>query len=414
VFSIFIYNLSIFFYQLAVKVAAPFSSKALAWIDGRKNLPDWNKLTNKKGKRIWFHCASLGEFEQARPLIEKFRNDNKEHAILLTFFSPSGYEIRKNYEAADLVAYLPLDTAANAEAFIGQAKPDLVFFVKYEFWYHYLATLKKNRVPVVLFSAVFRKQQVFFKWYGSLFRNMLQNFTTIFVQNEESKALLQTININSTVAFDTRFDRVYQIAGARKTFAAVEKFKGDKKILIAGSTWPADEELLIPFILNNSLPGYKFIIAPHQIEAERMHALYAQIKQRAVRFSELNETNALTAEVLLIDNMGNLASLYAYGDIAYIGGGFNASVHNVLEATVYGIPVLFGPNYKKAEEAKELVKANLAFEVTSYAAITEKIRYAASHLVTDQLYKLNMKSFVEKRLGGTEQIFAATFNYLKA
>ncbi len=411
-FSIFVYNLAIFFYRLGIYAAAPFNAQARQWLDGRKQQPDWNRLNAKKGKRIWFHCASLGEFEQARPLIEKFRNERKDDAIIITFFSPSGYEVRKNYEGADLVAYLPADTAKNAEQFINQLKPDLAFFVKYEFWFHHLQQLQQQKTPVVLFSAVFRKNQVFFKWYGHLFRQVLKMFTKVFVQNEESRTLLQSIGISATVAFDTRFDRVYQIAETKKAFPLVEKFKGDKKVVIAGSTWPADEELLLAFIINNSLPGFKYIIAPHQIEPGRLTALFAQLKHRGVRFSEMNETNVLSADVLLVDNIGNLASLYACGDIAYIGGGFNTSVHNVLEAAVYNIPVLFGPNFKKAEEAKELVSSNLAFEVNTYAGLTEKIRYAASHLVTDQMYKLKLRNYMESHLGGTVQVYNAALIYL--
>lgn len=346
--------------------------------------------------------------------MEQLRQERKDDAIILTFFSPSGFEIRKNYEGVDLVAYLPLDTPQNASEFISALNPDIAFFVKYEFWFNHLTELRKRNTPVILFSAVFRPNQVFFKWYGSLFRRMLSLFSHILVQNSESQALLKSIGLNADVAGDTRFDRVFQIAQIRKQFPLVEQFKGASNIFIAGSTWQHDEELLIQLINENLLTGYKFIIAPHNINQERIHELIKSLAPAAITFSALNTQNAGTAQVLIIDNIGNLASLYAYGNIAYVGGGFNASVHNILEAVVYEIPVLFGPNHQKSEEAKELIKLGLAFTINDYNSLNEKIRYAVSHLVTDSLYKLKVKSYISNHLGGTRQVALVANKYLTA
>ena len=410
--SIFFYNIAIYCYGLALRLAAPFNNRARLWVDGRKNEPNWSKLNLKSGKRIWFHCASLGEFEQARPLIERLRNERKEDTIILTFFSPSGFEIRKNYEGADLVAYLPLDTPENAGTFIARLKPDLVFFVKYEFWFNYLNQLKNQNIPVILFSAVFRPNQVFFKWYGGLFRQILKTFSHIFVQNNSSKVLLENIGIKASVANDTRFDRVYQIAQSRKSFPLVELFKSNAKIFIAGSTWQRDEELLIKLINENILPDYKFIIAPHNINPARVDEIINELKPAAVRFSALSAENVVTSKVIVVDNIGNLASLYTYADIAYIGGGFNASVHNILEAAINNIPVLFGPHHQKSEEAKELVALQLAFTISDYDGLNEKIRYAVSHLVTDSLYKLKVKDYMQAHLGGSETVLKTANTYL--
>lgn len=371
------------------------------WIDGRKG---WqNKLSNfqwGKEKRIWIHCASLGEFEQARPVIEKLKSQEPKPKIILTFFSPSGYEIRKNYEYADRVIYLPLDTKANAKAFLDLVKPDAALFVKYEFWFHYLNELSKKNIPTILFSSIFRNEQLFFKWYGSFFRTMLSKFSKVFVQNEKSKLLLQTIAVESEVCFDTRFDRVYEIAQNRKRFPLVEKFKSSSKILIAGSTWPNDEQLLLQLINENILSGYKFILVPHDIDLKKIIALQKKLNVESVLFSELNIQNALTAQIILVDSIGSLSSLYAFGEIAYVGGGFNAGIHNILEAVVYNIPVLFGPKYKKSEEAKELVALGEAFSITSFHNLKTAIQTMAAK--TDHAGK----KYVEERIGGTEKIVA--------
>ncbi|MFI5205938.1 MAG: 3-deoxy-D-manno-octulosonic acid transferase, partial [Candidatus Paceibacterales bacterium] len=311
--SILVYDIFIGLYRLGIALASPFNHKARLWVEGRKQ----QQITFNKpgpGKTFWFHCASLGEFEQARPVIEAVKKGGGNNCIILTFFSPSGYEIRKNYEFADKVFYLPADTKSNAINLIEAIKPDMVLFAKYEFWFHYLDELHKRKIPTILFSSVFRKEQVFFNWYGGLFREMLQKFSLIFVQDEGSQKLLASVSILAKVAFDTRFDRVYENAGKRKLFPLVEKFKGNAQIFIAGSTWPKDEELIVRMISENVLPGFKYIIAPHNIDKAAIDSLKNACPKKTVFFSELNESNAGDAEILIVDNIGNLSSLYAYGN----------------------------------------------------------------------------------------------------
>ena len=399
--SLLLYNISIRLYEFAIYFSSFFNNKAKLWIEGRKQNPDFSKLGNT-GKRIWFHCASLGEFEQARPVIEKIKKQIPDSKIVLSFFSPSGYEIRKNYELADLVLYLPLDTEKDAQQFIKQIKPDVTLFVKYEFWYNYLNELKSKNIPVILFSSVFRKDQVFFKWYGGFFRSMLTMFDKIFVQNTASRELLSSISVSSEVAFDTRFDRVYQIAQSPKSFPLVEKFKGVVKLFIAGSTWEADDELILRLIANKEMRKAKFIIAPHDINDEKVNALINCLKN-SVRLSELTETNAATADVIIVDSIGNLASLYAYADIAYVGGGFNTSVHNILEPAVYGMPVLFGPNNTKSVEASELIEAGAGYEISGYVDLLATIGKFSPSAVKQASQQA--KTYVETRLGGAEVVF---------
>ncbi len=410
--SLLAYNLAIRFYWLGIRLAAVVNKKAALWIDGRshwrRQLTSFNKDNRKTA---WFHCASLGEFEQARPLIEKLKQEKPDYRIVLSFFSPSGYEVRKNYQGADVVTYLPLDTAQNAKDFINAIQPHIAFFVKYEFWFHYLNELKCKKIPTILFSAIFRKEQVFFKWYGTIFREMLQSFNSIFVQNEASQQLLSQIGINSQIANDTRFDRVYQIAQQRTTLPLIEQFKGKGHLLIAGSTWPKDEELLLHLITSGTLQDYKYIIAPHNIEEPRIAKLQQQLGTKAVRFSELKESNALTADVILVDSIGQLTAIYAYGTIAYVGGGFNSSVHNVLEPAVYGMPVLFGPNHTKSAEAKELITKGAAFCIRNPTDLTEVCN---GLLDSDKLNSsaTAAKQFVEQHTGGTQKIWNAVATLL--
>lgn len=405
--QVLIYDLFLYFYRVGITLASPFNLKAKHWIEGRK---DWQKklqnLPSAKRKRIWIHSASLGEFEQAIPLIEKLKAQEQRLQIILTFFSPSGYEIRKSYDHADIVMYLPYDTKANAKAFLDLIKPDAVLFVKYEFWFHYLNELKQRDIPTILFSAVFRNEQVFFKWYGSFFRNMLTKFSKVFVQNEKSKELLQSISIASELCFDTRFDRVYEVAQNRKQFPLIEKFKGSSKIFIAGSTWPQDEELLIQCINEKVLSSYKFIIVPHHIDLKRIASLQKKVNLKSGLLSELNTENASSFQIVFVDSIGSLSSLYAYGELAYIGGGFNAGVHNVLEAVVYDISVVFGPHYKKSEEAKELLALGEAFSISSFTDLETALQ-------TTSIKNNHVgKKFVEERLGGTEKIVAFLKNKL--
>lgn len=411
--SLLVYNIGIHCYWLGIYIASFFNRQAALWIDGRKY---WRcrlmEIDFGTGKRVWFHCASLGEFEQARPVIEKWRADNPADIIILTFFSPSGYEIRKDYPQVNFVLYLPLDTPRSVKHFIKYVKPNVALFVKYEFWYNYISTLHKQHIPVILFSAVFRSNQVFFKWYGGLFRNLLGKYSSILVQNNQSAQLLQQIGVASSVVPDTRFDRVYQIAQNHKQFAAIDTFKAGHQLLIAGSTWQRDEELLLQLINENTLSGFKYIIAPHNINPTRITALIGLLKVNAIRFSELTNNNAASASVIIVDSIGNLSSLYAYSELAYIGGGFNASVHNVLEAAVYNIPVVFGPNYHKAEEAKELIELGVAFSINDYTGFNEKIRYAVTHLITDYDVKLKLKGYFNSKLGGALQVYNTAKSYL--
>jgi len=403
----FIYDLSLTLYKAAVIIASPFNVKASQWLTGREN---WEKLKGfqwRKGRRLWFHCASLGEFEQARPVMEKWRNEHPDDSILLTFFSPSGYEIRKNYDCADLVLYLPLDTASNARLFIELSQPDVVLFVKYEFWFHYLGELKRRNVPTILFSSVFRKQQVFFKWYGGFFRNMLTAFTKIYVQNEGSKNLLQSISIPSEINSDTRFDRVYQIAQNPKKFPAIEKFKEGHKLFIAGSTWRRDEEMILQLIRDNVIKGYKYIIAPHDVGASNIASLLDGIAISKKTLSELTAENAAETQVIIVDGIGQLSSLYAFADVAYIGGAFSKGVHNVLEAAVYGLPVIFGPHYLKSLEAIELYQRGAAFSFASYpqfASILHHVTKGSEGNIKHAV--IQSKKYVFESLGGTDKINA--------
>ncbi|HWB64821.1 MAG TPA: glycosyltransferase N-terminal domain-containing protein [Chitinophagales bacterium] len=405
VLSLVVYNLSVRLYGMAIWLASPFNKKAAHWVQGRKaQAARLAQLKGDSAKRIWVHCASLGEFEQARPVIEKLQNIYPGYKIVLTFFSPSGYEVRKSYKEVEAVLYLPLDTRSQAKAFIDAIQPQLALFVKYEFWYNYLDVLNEKNIPIVLFSAVFRSEQVFFKWYGGLFRKMLKAFTKIFVQDENSMALLQSIGIGATVANDTRFDRVFEIAANRKEFELIGKFKGGSKLLVAGSTWKTDESLLVKLINEKQLEGYKYLIAPHNLNAERLNVLKGEVNAKALFYSELSEANTEGVEVVIIDNIGMLAALYAYADVAYIGGAFNASVHNVLEAAVYGLPLFFGPNYLKSNEAKDLLERKAAFSISGYAAFAQQIRALLGNLAATEQAKAAAKLYVQQNLGGTNAI----------
>lgn len=405
----FIYNISIFLYSAAIRMASLFNNKAKRWIKGRENLFRNLASTIKKDKPItWFHCASLGEFEQGRPLIEEFRIQNPEYRILLTFFSPSGYEIRKNYSGADYVFYLPMDTFHNAEKFIGIVKPRIVFFIKYEFWFNYLNILKKENIPTFLISANFRSDQHFFKWYGKWFQNMLKFFTHIFVQNETSKLLLKSISIDKvTVTGDTRFDRVYNFSLSPKPVPIIDSYKGNHEVLIAGSTWPEDEAILIQWINNltvEDLKKIKIIIAPHEIKAEGIQKIISLSKVNTVRLSQANEENIHNNNLLIIDNIGMLSSLYQYGAVAYIGGGFGKGIHNILEAAAYGMPIICGPNYEKFQEAKDLIELGGAFSIDSYGYLEKQM----NKLLSDKRVLKNTgetsRDYVKANKGATEKI----------
>lgn len=401
-----LYNLSILLLKTGIRVAGIFHSKARAFVTGRKGV--FAKLNarfaHNTSSVVWFHCASLGEFEQARPLIEAVKTEYPHFKVLLTFFSPSGYEIRKNYQYADEVAYLPLDTAANARRFVSIVKPAIAIFIKYEFWYHYSQVLKEKNIPILSTSSIFRKDQMFFKGgVGNFYRRILQNFTHFFVQNSESEKLLQSIGItNVTVSGDTRFDRVRQIVDKADRIAIAEKFKGDSRVFVVGSSWSEDLDVLIPFINEKRL---KFIIAPHEISEQSITGLENALQVKSVRYSEADE-NVEEADVLIIDNIGLLSRLYRYGEFAYVGGAFGKGLHNILEAACYGVPILFGnKNYQKFQEAVDLINRGGAFEVKDFADLKKK--YEMLNVPSSFLLACDVtRQYVDENLGATERIMS--------
>ena len=361
--------------MLAVKLAALFGhKKAERLIEGHRDIFSSLEKGIKEGNNyVWFHASSLGEFEQGRPLIEKFRATHPEYRVVLTFFSPSGYRSARNYQQADVVCYLPFDTPANVRRFLDIVNPKMVFFVKYEFWLNYLSALKKRNIPTYIVSSIFRKEQVFFRWWGGFYRKALHCFTHLFVQNESSKELLASIGVkNVTVVGDTRFDRVAKIAEQAHLLPLVASFVEDgKKIFIAGSSWGPDEDVYIPYF--NRTPGWKLIIASHEVNEERIKQIEEQVRGLCVRYTQATIEEVRSAKCLIIDCFGLLSSIYRYGTVAYVGGGFGVGIHNVLEAAVYGIPVFFGPNNYKFQEAQQLKACGGGIEISSRAEFEEKI-----------------------------------------
>lgn len=359
-----IYNLIITLYISAVRVAALFNKKVSRMVKGEKETFSILKSQIKTGEKyIWFHAASLGEFEQGRPLIEAIRKQYPQYRILQTFFSPSGYEVRKDYKGADVVCYLPLDTPRNAKRFIELAQPCMAFFIKYEFWQNYLNELHRRNIPTYSVSSIFRPGQIFFRWYGTGYRKVLKTFTHLFVQNEESVRLLKSIGVTDvTISGDTRFDRVIDICRQAKELPLVEAFKGtNEKTFVAGSSWAPDEDIFIPYF--NAHPEMKLIIAPHVIDESHLKEIMSKLHRPAVRYTHATAENIRQADCLIIDCFGLLSSIYRYGEIAYIGGGFGVGIHNTLEAAVYGIPVIFGPNNQKFSEAQGLKSCGGGLEI---------------------------------------------------
>ena len=357
----------------------------------------------KEARYIWFHAASLGEFEQGRPLIEKIRAKYPDYRILLTFFSPSGYEVRKNYRGADIVCYLPFDKPRNVKKFLDLVNPCMAFFIKYEFWKNYLDELHKRRTPVYSVSSIFRRGQIFFKWYGGTYRNVLRNFDHIFVQNERSKRYLSKIGINKvTVVGDTRFDRVLQIRDEAKDLPLVELFKNNTMTFVAGSSWQPDEDLFIEYF--NRHPEVKLIIAPHVIDENHLVEIIRKLKRPYVRYTRADEKNVRKADCLIIDCFGLLSSIYRYGEIAYIGGGFGVGIHNTLEAAVYGIPVIFGPKYQKFQEAIHLLEAKGGFSIKSY----EELKILLDRMLGDEDFLReagkNAGAYVTDNAGTTDKV----------
>lgn len=377
------YNAFISLYYAGVFIASRFNKKVRTMWDGEQQTFSILERKLEKGARyLWFHAASLGEFEQGRPLMERIREEHPEYKIVLTFFSPSGYEVRKNYEGADIICYLPLDTLRNARRFVEMVRPEKAFFIKYEFWNNYLATLKNAGIPVYSVSSIFREGQAFFRSGASRYARVLTNFAHFFVQNEESKKLLSGIGINCVdVVGDTRFDRVLQIKAAAKHLPIVEAFVGQngsesscKKVFVAGSSWQPDEEIFIPFF--NEHKDWKLIIAPHVIGEDHLKQIIKLLEGRkVVRYTQATEENVREADVLIIDCFGLLSSIYHYGEVSYIGGGFGVGIHNTLEAAVWNIPVIFGPNNKKFREAQGLLQSKGGYEITNasdFAGIMNK------------------------------------------
>ena len=404
-----IYNLIIYVYLLGVAVYSLFNEKVRKmWRGERAAFRVLKEQVDPQAKYVWFHAASLGEFEQGRPLMERLRQDHPEYKILLTFFSPSGYEVRKNYQGADIICYLPLDTPVSAIRFLRLIRPVMAFFIKYEFWYNYLHILKHRHVPVYSVSSIFRPDQVFFKWYGRQYGRVLNCFTHFFVQNEQSKELLAKIGIrNVTIVGDTRFDRVLQIKEAARQLPIVEEFTHDAKVFVAGSSWPPDEEIFIRYF--NAHPDWKLIIAPHVIGEDHLKQIEKLLEGRKVIRYTAAEKGASVAEadVLIIDCFGLLSSIYHYGDVAYVGGGFGVGIHNLLEAAVWDVPVFFGPNNQKFQEAQGLKQCG-GFEINNYDEFAAQMDRFATDAAYLKAQGEKAGQFVQSLAGATEKVMAAT------
>ena len=397
----FIYNIGIYLYQLAIFVASFFNTKAKKLRIGQAEAFAVLKLKIEPNTRyVWFHAASLGEFEQGRPVIEQLKKQQPDTKIILTFFSPSGYEIRKNYALADIVSYLPLDTASSAKRFVEMLNPSKAIFIKYEFWPNYLQALKAAGIPVYSISAIFRPGQIFFRWYGQWYKTLLQGIDHIFVQDKASLDLLKTNGIeNVTVAADTRFDRVADLAAQAKNIPLVEAFVKDAdKVIVAGSSWPKDEELLVRYLQLH--PDVKMILVPHEIHAAHITGISKLLDGNFVRYTEATETNVQTTNCLVVDTIGLLSSIYRYGHVAYIGGGFGVGIHNTLEAAVWNVPVVFGPMYEKFREARDLIAIGGAFSIPDSETLEEKL----DALLKDEKAGVIAGEYVKQNTGATKLI----------
>jgi 3-deoxy-D-manno-octulosonic-acid transferase len=399
-----LYNISIFFLAAGIRLASLFHPKARLFVTGRKALIRNISQHFKSAQPpvVWIHCASLGEFEQGRPIVESIKREFPRYKILLTFFSPSGYEVRKGYQHADYVTYLPLDTRTNAIRFIEAVKPSIAIFVKYEFWYHFTNELRKRNIPVISISSIFRKEQLFFKSIGRLPRMILKNFSHFFVQNHESVKLLQSIGItNVTVAGDTRFDRVFEIVEKAEEIPIAKAFKNEQQVMVIGSCWTEDLDVLFPFINENKL---RFIIAPHEISEEVISNVENSLEVKFIRYSQAPGKKLDEYDVLIIDNIGMLSRLYRYGEFAFVGGAYGKGLHNILEAACYGIPILFGnKNFHKFQEAVDLINRGGAFDVRDYPDLKEKYGIL-NNPSTFMLACEVTRQYVEENLGATYKI----------
>ncbi len=407
----FLYNLGIYAFQIGLKLASPFNPKAKLWVEGRKNW-EANLKSNVSSLQlenaVWFHCASLGEFEQGRPVIEKLKKEYPQQKVVLTFFSPSGYEIQKNYPYADLVAYLPADTATNALKFLSILKPKLAIFVKYEFWLNYLFALENKQIPTFLISTVIKKHQSFFKWYGGNFRKALKTYKTIYTQDVHSIKLLRVLKVSTGVLTgDTRFDRVLQICSAPKQIKEIEDFAKDSFVVVAGSSWQKDEDYLIEsyVALKQKHPQLKLIIAPHEIDKKNIDRLSNLLIKNKLSFHLFSDNPpSYTDSILVVNAIGFLSSIYQYGTVAFIGGGFTNGIHNILEPTVYGLPVLFGPNYHKFNEAFEVIDLNAGFVINDANELTKQLSvFMEDKNVLAESSRL-AKNYVLKNSGATNKI----------
>lgn len=404
--SIWVYRLFVMGYSSLLKLASLFHPKAKLLIDGRSET--WEKLSTIKSsspQRIWFHCASLGEFEQARPLIEALKTKQPNLFIALSFFSPSGYEVRKNYALADVVFYLPADTALNAIRLLQLLKPTTIYWIKYDFWHFILSEIHQQKIPNYLISSIFRKEQSFFSAWGVFFRQQLTFFTTIFVQDEASKKLLESIKIKALVAGDTRFDRVAAIAADNKSLKEIHHFCQSKKVMIAGSTWKVDIDQLKAALPFDFFQRYRLVIVPHDVNESNIAYIENQFPGQTIRYSAYS--SEILSPILIVDCTGFLSTIYRYGTFAYIGGAFGVSVHNILEAAVYGLPTIFGPHHTKAKEALDLIQQNGAITVSS----SKELKQAITNLQNEnecELYSTVAKNYVERNTGATDQILKAT------
>lgn len=411
----FLYNILVFKATILLKIVAVFNKKIKLFVDGRKET--FSKVTALKNeKTIWFHAASLGEFEQARPIIEELKKNYKQYKILVTFFSPSGYEIRKNYNLADVVCYLPLDSRSNAKKFLEIVNPKVAVFVKYEFWPNLLNELRKQDISTILVSGILRDKQLFFKSYGGFMRKSLKAFHHFFVQDEKSKNLLNSINFqNVTVAGDTRFDRVSKILEQDNSLDFIDEFKNNKYTIVAGSTWHEDEAFLVNYINNEASEDDKFIIAPHNIKDDAILELQKSINKKVIKYSDViaNEMkqshNLKDYQVFIIDTIGILTKIYAAADLAYVGGGLKTGLHNILEPATFGIPVVIGNNYDKFKEAVDLVKIGGCISIKNQKEFTENFINLKNDENFRKLTGIINKKYIEDNLGATKEIM----NYLK-
>lgn len=402
-----LYDLGIGLYSLLLRVISPFHAKAKLWTDGRKRLLNLIEQTVEKGaKPVWFHFASLGEFEQGRSVMEALKKDHPQQKILITFFSPSGYEVRKNTPLADYVFYLPADTRRNARRFMDIVQPKFIVFTKYEYWCHYFREAKKRDIRLLMISAIFREDQVFFKWYGGFFRNILRNVSFFFTQDADSALWLKSIHINRAgLAGDTRFDRVVELPAQRKPIAVVEDFIGESnRVLVAGSTWLPDEKLLASYLARHE--QWRMVIAPHEIHEARLQELEQTFGSALFysKFASYSAEQIRDTRVLVIDNIGMLSSLYGYGQVAYIGGGFGVGIHNTLEAATYGVPVIFGPKYSKFREAMELMERGAAFSIFDQEDLDRIMKIFASAEKTTEVGALAAR-YVQEKAGATTIIY---------